>query len=518
MDLNSIMFNSCNLRSHLDFFLRDPNDYIMFLTELFTDRNKVKNISTNNKAFMIVTLLTQQSGRDVFKALASNFELPEVLRACKIMDARRYIKTLECKLQKHDDRMHKKKQGDIRQKIMMAQMLLEDGIQLSLNSSHIHLIRQWIRCIDTYELDTKAALFPVDNWKELCDLTHPNASCFSVPWFLDYVHGKCQPPEDSLCYKLKNLTAENFKEFYSSTERRLPYKVIRMLITELQHGHGYGDLYDEIRALIVSQESIGNVLWYYNELVKSTSQEKILCERLEMDGIPPGTLGYGTIVDLLGKVTLPKFHSVLVEVATNMLEQYTHNISGKVAIFVDASSSMDVAIKTSSIVSSMLCALTGADMYVFRAGNEVVKNPPKTVTEAINFARTVKANGSTSPVSCMNYIKTKGIRYDKIIVVTDEEENTGINGGWKHPNYEGMFADIYTQYLKQVAPADLTFISFSRPNMDAIMVRTLKERMKDFYEKVSVFKYDLNNPDFNKLDYILASLGAKNQTSVSSMV
>ncbi len=167
---------------------------------------------------------------------------------------------------------------------------------------------------------------------------------------------------------------------------------------------GYGALYDEIRSLIVSHESTSNVLWYYSELVTSTTLEKILCERLESEGLAAGTLGYGILVDVLGKVSMPKLRCVLTEVATSMLEKYKSNVSGRVAIFVDASSSMQVAIKTSSIVSSMICALTNADMYVFRDHNEIVKNPPKSVTQAIEFARTVHADGCTSPVSCMRYI------------------------------------------------------------------------------------------------------------------
>jgi hypothetical protein len=173
---------------------------------------------------------------------------------------------------------------------------------------------------------------------------------------------------------------------------------------------------------------------------------------------------------------------------------------------------MEVAIRTSGIVGSLLCALCKADLRLFNNRDNPINPPPRTVREAVKFGRTMRASSCTAPaVSLKPYLDRKDV-VKTFIVVTDEEENTNFKGNqtW-HVDCvgEGYFADTFAKYIRNVYRAKLIFITFTdKPNQDGRMVGALKEVLGEaaVEELVSVFKFGLRNPDLRKLDVVLAKL------------
>src|SRR6185503_1125787 len=92
-------------------------------------------------------------------------------------------------------------------------------------------------------------------------------------------------------------------------------------------------------------------------------------------------------------------------------------------ILGDASNSMDVAIRVATVISSVITAVSGAELKFFTG--ECVDPPiiPRDVTQVLQVATGVKANGLTAPAAALwpYYQKKKIVKF--FIVVTDEVEN-----------------------------------------------------------------------------------------------
>ena len=100
--------------------------------------------------------------------------------------------------------------------------------------------------------------------------------------------------------------------------------------------------------------------------------------------------------------------------------------SQKVAVFGDASASMQCAIEAGAIFSSMSSVCLDGELSFFRTN--LVESPypkPQTVEETLEVCQTIQADGSTCPGACLlPYLESK-IWLNTIGLVTDEEENLG---------------------------------------------------------------------------------------------
>jgi len=239
-------------------------------------------------------------------------------------------------------------------------------------------------------------------------------------------------------------------------------------------------------------------------------------------------LSYGKLVELLMYIRHKPLFNQLLQITENKLQNYKCNLPSPIAVFGDASASMQTAINTSGIITSLLCSLTKADLTLFRDVACPVENPPATIQEAIKFAQQMKAHSATAPAASLYpyYMKKKKIK--TFILVTDEEENTthlcrsnwGYNTSQAHTqtNQGYMFAELFAKYYQEVYPAKLVFISFSKTDEDAFMVKALKGVMgtAQAEEIIDVFKMDVRNPDLNRVDYILEKLSLQTESTQSS--
>jgi len=169
-----------------------------------------------------------------------------------------------------------------------------------------------------------------------------------------------------------------------------------------------------------------------------------------------------------------------------------------VTVIGDASYSMDVAIRTATVISSVLTALCGAELKFFTG--ESVDPPviPRNVPQVLDVASGVKADGLTAPASALwpYYTAKKVVKF--FILVTDEIENE---------KYKNMyFPSLFQKYYNEVYPAKIVFVSFlENPNEKGRMVTAL--------ENMGIvplqFKLDGRRPDLTKLDSLLGLLASE---------
>jgi len=161
---------------------------------------------------------------------------------------------------------------------------------------------------------------------------------------------------------------------------------------------------------------------------------------------------------------------------------------------------MSVAVKTATIIASLLTALTNADLRFFN--NKCFRHEilPKTIEDVLKVAKEVKASGGTCNSAPLweSYQKKEVVKF--FVMVTDEEENERCEGGF-------MWSELFKKYLEEVNPnAKQVFVSFLKS-------QTAKGQMVSELERAGLnalqFKLNGARPDLTKLDTFLAMLSAE---------
>lgn len=94
----------------------------------------------------------------------------------------------------------------------------------------------------------------------------------------------------------------------------------------------------------------------------------------------------------------------------------------------DRSGSMDVAIRTSTIIASLLTAITNARLVFFNTENMEPKKMPTNIEEVLEMAVSIEADAATSPAASLYPFYEKKELVKTFIIVTDEEENEPYKG------------------------------------------------------------------------------------------
>lgn len=93
-----------------------------------------------------------------------------------------------------------------------------------------------------------------------------------------------------------------------------------------------------------------------------------------------------------------------------------------VVILGDKSGSMDIAIRTSSIIAGILAVVTSAKLIFFDDKCMDAPYVPISVQEVINLAMEVKAGGGTCPAAALLPFYDRKEVVKTFVIVTDEEE------------------------------------------------------------------------------------------------
>lgn len=491
MSIKNILLEETKLQDHLDCCNNRYNEYVANLMILFDEYNIEFTILKLAK-ILTVSFIRQDKQLTKFLLLNERYDLPVILKTCEILDSRRRFEQLN----KKTDKIKDKKKLAKHKAILSNLQSLNEGIQMKLTSSKIKFLKDnWIKQLSKERLEYMALLFSPKHWKFLIDLMHIKPSDFKLDWFTTYIFTQ-EYPQNSILGKCLNLTMENIKTIIQ--EYKLPYSYLRTKHKDL--------MTNEIKNILSSCMDLGDIIRFWKEFNTDELTQKVL-NRLDHDDF---NMPYGEMMkriqmfyeDQTKDQNTTLLTNKLLTIAESKLNKYKIHIENPVVVLGDASPSMDVAIKTSSIIASILVKLCHAKLHLFRTDDEPILNPPTNVNEVLETLKLFKSGGRTAPAASLYpYYERKEI-VKTFILVTDEEENCDYTG--KSGNKSGYFANIFKKYTEEVYPAKLVFISFLRSNQDGQMVRELKELIPN----INIMQFFLNNhkPDLRKLDTLMHKL------------
>ncbi|KAK2158796.1 hypothetical protein LSH36_164g11008 [Paralvinella palmiformis] len=344
----------------------------------------------------------------------------------------------------------------------------------------------------------------IDNLKALKPKDFPN-----LPWFLHYCFG-APAPEGTTVHYFATMTEQNVNELIH--QHPVPFSHVKKLKDKLT---------DDSKQLIAECDKLDQVIWYYEDL-QSSGVDEILQKRLSNGEMV--TLSTGKLMERLLTIkmiregigqrgrcdqkgtenehpTKAAFINRLIPQAQERLKSIRLTLDSPVVVMGDRSASMEVAIRTSTIIASLLTAVCHAKLVFFAEDNMDAPFVPSTVEEALEMAVTIKVSGCTKPAASLWPFYSSKEVLQTIIMVTDEEENSACQGM--------RFANMFQKYRQEVSPnCRLVFVSFlRRQHATGYMVQQLKEC--GIEEGIIQFKFDQSRPDLSKLDRMIGLLSAE---------
>ena len=371
-------------------------------------------------------------------------------------------------------------------------------------------IKRYVRTFKESQFEFFALQLPTEPWKKLANIIHlnPTKDFPNAPWFLPYCFtGKA--PEGSKLEKCKNINSDNVNDLVD--EFNLPYSFVKKYTSKLTEKSKL--------KLAENMENIDSILWHYEDL-KCPKVDNIVKARLENG--EKINLPYGKLMERL--LTLKDQHkldsfsdknsvfSLMIPYAETRLQSFKSSLPGPVAVIGDASASMSVAIRTATIISSLLTAICSAKLSFFNDKNWFATVDPKNISEILQLAYSTQANCSTAPAASLVPYYEKKELIKTFIIVTDEEENTSA----RTENKDWRFFGLFMEYRKKVYPASLIFISFLNNQHD--QGQMYKEFTNENIPDVQQFKFNGSRPDLTKLDSILGSICSKSSQSFAGYV
>lgn len=469
---------------------------ISYISNLLTLVRNGYEVKDSAKARCLAALWAHKRYKlaDYFLSPQSNrgagygFGLTEVLKAVNLLDSARKIRVLEKRLAllHLQPKVRPRTQGKVTAAI---NDLKREPVTGSLSGALTRHIRRWISTLTKEELQFFAVHLPKKPWTELADLLHPHPKKdFAEPWFLEVAYGQPAPAE-SMVSACETLSAETVLEVVK--QHSPPYTYLRK---------NKDILSPEVLAHVASYTPLETLIWWYEEL-RSHEVDIIIQDKLQAG--EELKMGYGKLMErlLTFKSMGAPFLPAMVKTAEAKLANFRLPLEPPVVCFGDASYSMDVAIRVSTIIASVLTAITNADLRFFNTESIVPPKVPRTIEDVLDLTMTVKADKLTAPAVALLEYYEKKIPVRTFVVVTDEVENLPHEGG-------DFFAQLFYKYRQEVEPnAQLVFVSFL-PNQN------VKGRMVTSLEKLGIMplfemKLDGARPDLTKLDSMLATLSAR---------
>jgi len=475
--------DNVSYQEHFNQLKDNPQLYIGVLLLLL---NQGVEISKASRARILAAAWAQQNHSlpDYLLTKDELFGLPQVLGALALLDAGRKVRAIEKKIARLEKQgtVKAKKLGQLRSTINDLKREEHIGSVSGALSKHI---RRWLSTIPSDKLEFFALNLPKGPWTEIADLVHANPNDFKCKWFLEYTFGK-DAPQDSVVNMVKTLSAENVVELLKTTP--IPYSYLRLHVKPIP---------EEAKSVIAKYAPLDTIIWYYEELANAEVDMEI--DRRLIAGEQPN-FGYGKLMErmLLFKSINAPFFKKLMPIAEDRLRRINLRLESPVVVIGDASYSMDVAIRVSTVISSVLTALANAELKFFTG--ECVDPPivPRNVPQVLDVASGVKADGLTAPAAALYpyYMAKKVVKF--FIVVTDEIENE------KYKNW--YFPDLFEKYYHEVFPSKIVFVSFLENPAE-------KGRMVTALERKGIvplqFILDGKRPDLTKLDSLLGLLASE---------
>eukprot|EP01132_Coremiostelium_polycephalum_P004295 gene4295-5370_t len=372
------------------------------------------------------------------------------------------------------------------------------GFKGSLSGNISKYFRKWLKSFPEKTLEFFALGQPKEIWKKMADVLHLSPKDFQADWFLPVIFGQDAPegtsireftPDDLPIEKLTELISK-FRPSYSYIRKRIQPEKIP----------------DDLKLIIVGYEDLNTVLWWYHELA-TFNVDMLISQRLKTESI--SELSYGVLIEkamYFQKQGIPIFKD-LVPIISDNIKRFTSKLSlpPPLATLGDASASMDVAIRLSTIIGSMVTSLTpNASLRFFNDAPIWAPIDINSFSDVFNVSNIIKGSGTTSPSAGLYPIYSNKEKLKYLVVVTDEEENQP---------YKGFnFTQLYSKYIKEVIGDEeqckIVFVSFLDQTETGRMSTDLKEQLDITPLQ---FKLDKNRPDVKKIDDMITILSCESK-------
>ena len=497
LSIEGVFSNNMTAEYHYRVFAKTPRQYMGYVLALMKAKVSLTS-ATRGRVLAVAWALGERNFVDFLFQVPGYLDVGEILKACQILDARRFAAQAEKRLAglKEKTQKSKAKATHIRAELQRRNTeVLESGC--SLTSSFSKRVKNWASQIPAEELLFRLLNFPPDHWRQLSDYVHFSKKTFSLPYFLASIFGE-EFPSDSLARKLRDLNADELVgNLAKHPEMKSMFSYLRTLIAPSAWPV-------EAKAMFAKDGPLEEVLWWYHE-IHCPEAEKAVHSRLEsgeMIGTARSRANFGKLMERL-LVFMDKgytFAKFLLPYCEDRLKKIHLPKSDKrIAVIGDASGSMEVAIRSATILGGLLSASLDAELSFFNSKPIHPSIQPKTAAEVVRVAQETRATGTTAPAAgLLPYLKAKK-PVDLFIVVTDEMENRYVEGR--------DFAQTMEEYRRVVAAgAEVYFVTFISNTMSRGPMQVALNRRGIPCQQ---FKVDPACPDLSKFDTLLGQLSLK---------
>ena len=457
----------------------------------------------------------EKAAVDDLLAMPEVIGVNEVLKALQILDAPRASRKLADKIERvratATPTTIARLQTDLQN--LRAEMLMGERVG-SVTRSLCKRIAVWASRIPAESLEFYLLNFPTAPWKAVADLCHLKPADFQLPYFLSAVFDDSAVPADSLVGRGRALTSDNLAAMLAAEPRFLNmYSFLRKRVEPASYS-------EAAKVAMTSGAPLGEVIWWFHEL-ECDAACAVLGKRLESGESVDSmrySLNFGKLMERLLTFTERgwPFAAHLLPIAEARLASVVFPPNDvRVAVLGDASGSMEVAVKTASILGGLLSACLSAELVFFNHLPLWPPVQPRTAAQVVDVARVVQADGGTAPVvALLEYARSFRVIIDVFIVVTDEEENESVYVPELHYLRHGSvrFAELFQYYKLCINPnARVVFCSFLPPN---VRVGRMQREMADLGLPCDVFPLNPRCPDLAKFDSLLQLLKRVNEQLV----
>lgn len=356
-------------------------------------------------------------------------------------------------------------------------------------------VAAWAGAFPADTLEFYLLNFPTAPWRAVADLCHLRPSHFALPYFLPACFDEASVPPDSLVGRGIALTPDNLHDTLAAEPRFLTmYSYVRRRV-EPSH------FTPAVKRMIAAGAPLGEVIWWFLDLEHATAAEALRDRLVSGEGAESvrHSLNFGKLMERLLTFTERgySFADLILPMAESRLASILFPHSDvRVAVLGDASGSMEVAVKTASILGGLLSCCLRAELVFFNKKAFVPATQPRTAADVVRVAQATQARGSTCPAAALRRFYTARTPVDIFVLVSDEQENQ---------TSEGLdFAELFALYREKVHPgAQVFFCSFLAPGLKAGKMQVALARRG---VGSRLFPFNATCPDLSKFDSLLGML------------
>ena len=389
----------------------------------------------------------------------------------------------------------------------------------SVSGAMARHLRKWAGTLTTDALEfVMMEIQDKTHWKNVADVVHFAPENFKLPYFLGDVHGEAIP-DDCFVSAMRKLLAfdsydsTEFAEMFKDAAEKFPqvflsYPSLRLKTTFMQNVEIVGNL--------AKQVPLETLIWYFEEMYQTSKEcASILEKRLDKPGCFDQVMSSDAKVYSFGKLMerilmfqkkglsglarrivhiATNKHSALVEKWDSIMGSGQNNDRKKILVIGDASSSMQTAVEAAAIFAGFCSSLLSGELVFFN--HNVIKSPhpkPSTVNQLLEICNKIRASGATSLAAGLGEYFENKVKFDAIVLVTDEEENTA----WKGR----QFARLFDEYRQTVNP-DIKLVVVCVGGGDWRFRESLKRNNIDH----STIHIDESRPDLTKFDGLIGDI------------